>query len=94
MTQTLEACQITTIDKPSTGFAKIIAPLNSQSNSQRIPKQLRAVIANLEKQDIGWIDILSTMANIVEQRGDDQLPEALEAAALTLKRNRKVIRNL
>jgi H2-forming N5,N10-methylenetetrahydromethanopterin dehydrogenase-like enzyme len=55
---------------------------------------LRAVIANLEKQDIGWIDILSTMANIVEQRGDDQLPEALEAAALTLKRNRKVIRDL
>lgn len=94
MTQTLEAYQITTIDKPSTGFVKILVPLNSQINSQRIPKQLRTVIANLEKQDIGWIDILSTMANIVEQRGDEQLPEALEAAALTLKRNRKVIRDL
>lgn len=94
MTQTLEAYQITTIDKPSTDFVKIIAPLNSQINSQKIPQQLRTVIANLEKQDIGWIDILSAMANIVEQRGDEQLPEALEVAALTLKRNRKVIRDL
>lgn len=94
MTQTLEAYQITTIDKPSTDFVKIIAPLNSQINSQKIPQQLRTVIANLEKQDIGWIDILSAMANMVEQRGDEQLPEALEAAALTLKRNRKVIRDL
>lgn len=90
MTQTLEAYQITKFDKPSTGFVKIIVPLNSQ----RLPKKLRTVIANLEKQDIGWLDILSAMANIVEQRGDEQVAEALEAAAIGLKRDRKVIRDL
>jgi hypothetical protein len=90
MTTTLLTYQIPKLEKSYTGFVKTRSP----SNSQKMKAELTRVVAKLERQDIGWLDILSAMANIAEQQGDDQVAEVLEAGACVLKRNRKVIRNL
>lgn len=91
MTQTLETYQTPNFEKTSLSF--ISAPLHP--NCQRITNQLRQAIARLERQDIGWLDILTAMANIAaEEEGDEQIAKRLEATALSLKRNRKVIRDL
>ncbi|HEY9710373.1 MAG TPA: hypothetical protein V6D48_19355 [Oculatellaceae cyanobacterium] len=55
---------------------------------------MRKAIAKLERQDIGWLDILRAMALIAEQQGDERVASCLEATALELKQNRKVIRDL
>jgi len=78
------------IDPISTVKLKTTVPLDSQ----KIPEKLRTVIADLERLDIGRLDILSAMANITEQWGDDQVASVLVARASLLKRYRKVIRNL
>jgi hypothetical protein len=90
MTQTLFTDSIPTVALTNTLKAKTTIP----SNSQKFEKELRWVIAKLERQDIGWLDILSAMANIAEQRGEEQVSEVLDAAAKQLKRNRKTRRNL
>jgi hypothetical protein len=90
MTQTLFTDSIPTVALTSTLKAKSTIP----SNSEKFEKELRWVIAKLERQDIGWLDILSAMANIAEQRGEEQVSEVLDAAAKQLKRNRKTRRNL
>ncbi len=90
MTTTLLTYQIPNLDKSYSDFVKTRIP----SNSQKMKAELTRVIAKLERQDIGWLDILSAMANIAEQQGDDQVAEVLDAGACVLKRNRKVIRNL
>lgn len=78
------------LEKSNTGF--IETP--TSSNSQQMKEELRRVIAKLERQDIGWIDILKAMVNIVEQQGDEQIASALEATAPHLKRNRRVLRDI
>lgn len=90
MTTTFLTAQIPKFDTPPAGSIETTI----SSNSQQIHEKLRRVIVNLERQDIGWIDILRAMALIGEQRGDDQVASCLEAMALELKRNRKVIRDL
>jgi hypothetical protein len=56
--------------------------------------ELRKVITKLERQDIGWIDILKAMANVADQQDDEQVTLVLETGARELKRNRKVVRDL
>lgn len=91
MTQTLETYQTAHFEKTSLSF--ISAPVHP--NCQTITARLRQVIARLERQDIGWLDILTAMANIAaEEEGDEQVAKLLEATALSLKRNRKVMRDL
>ena len=91
MTQTLETYQTPNLEKTHMGF--ITTPI--YPNCHSITKRLRTVIAKLERQDIGWLDILTTMANIAaEQENEEQVAEVLEATALLLKRNRKVRRDL
>ncbi len=90
MTTTLLTAQVPKFDTaPDRSIETSISP-----NSQQIPEKLRRVIANLERQDIGWLDILRAMALIAEQQGDDQVASCLEATALELKRNRKVSRDI
>ncbi len=90
MVQTLLTYQIPSFDTTDAGFTKITAP----RDLQKLPEKLRVVIAKLEGLDIGWLDILTEMANITEQCGDEQLVERLEATALLLKRNRRITRDL
>jgi hypothetical protein len=91
MTQTLETYQTPNFEKTSVGF--ITTPLPPKC--YKITERLKQVIAKLERQDIGWLDILTAMANIAAEEGDDeQVAEILEATALTLKRNRKARRDL
>ena len=91
MTQILETYKTPNFEKTSRDFiSTAIHP-----NCQRITQRLTKVIAKLERQDIAWIDILTAMANIsAELDSDEQVPEILEATALSLKRNRKKRRNL
>ena len=90
MTTTFLTAQIPKFDTPLD--RSVETPIFS--NSQQFQEKLRNVIAKLERQDIGWLDILRAMALIAEQRGDDQVASCLEATALELKQNRKVIRDL
>lgn len=91
MTQTLETYQTPNFEKTSLSF--ISAPLNP--NCQTITHRLRQAIARLERQDIGWLDILTAMANIAaEEEGEEQVAKVLEATAFSLKRHRKVRRDL
>ena len=90
MTTTLLTAQIPKFD---TSPAKS-AETRISSNSQQIQKKLRKAIAKLERQDIGWLDILRAMAVIAEQQGDERVASCLEATAQELKQNRKVIRDL
>lgn len=91
MTQILETCPTPNLEKTHQGF--ITTPI--YPNCHNITEKLRTVIAKLERLDIGWLDILTAMANIAAQEeDDDQVAEVLEATALTLKRNRKVRRDL
>lgn len=90
MSKTLLTCQIPNIEKTDTSFIK--TPI--YSSAQKLPEKLRKVIVKLERLDIGWLDILTAMANITEQRGDEQMVEMLEAIAMSLKQNRKIIRDL
>jgi hypothetical protein len=91
MTQILETCQTPKLEKTHISF--ITTPIYPKCN--HITEKLRTVIAKLERQDIGWLDILTAMANIAaEQEDEEQVAEVLEATALLLKRNRKVRRDL
>jgi hypothetical protein len=90
MTTTLFTYQIPNFDKTSTVFVETPVLFNSPEMTE----ELRSAIANLQSQDIGWLDILSAMANITEALGDDQVACVLETVALSLKRNRKIIRDL
>jgi hypothetical protein len=91
MTQTLETYQTPLLEKTHQTF--ITTPIYPKCNS--ITEKLRTVIAKLERQDIGWLDILTAMANIAaEQEDDEQVAGILEATALSLKRNRKIRRDL
>jgi hypothetical protein len=90
MTQIVFTDQTPDIDKTSTLTVITTIP----PNSQKLTEKLRKVIVTLERQDIGWLDIVSAMANIAEQRGDEKVAEVLAAATSQLKRNRKVIRDL
>lgn len=91
MIQTLETYQTPNLEQTHMGF--ITTPI--YPNCHKITERLRTIIAKLERQDIGWLDILTTMANIAaEQENDEQVAEVLEATALLLKRNRKARRDL
>jgi hypothetical protein len=90
MTFTLFTDEIPKLDKVRIDFVEP-TPL---PQSHQVKERLRTVIANLEQQDIGWIDILTAMANIAEQQGNEQLVEVPEAIARQLKRHRKVTRDL
>jgi hypothetical protein len=91
MTQILETYPIPNLEKTHMGF--ITTPV--YPNCHNITEKLRTVIAKLERQDIGWLDILTAMANIsAQEEDDDQVAEVLEATALSLKRNRKIRRDL
>lgn len=90
MTTTLFTYQRPNFDTTSTAYVAIPIP----SNSQGMTEELRRAIANLQDQDIGWLDILSAMANIADELGDDQVASVLEAVALSVKRNRKIVRDL
>lgn len=90
MTTTLFTYQRPNFDTSSTAYVAIPTP----SNSQEMTEELRRAIANLQDQDIGWLDILSAMANIADELGDDQVASVLEAVALSVKRNRKIVRDL
>jgi hypothetical protein len=90
MTQTLETYQTPNFEKTSVGF--ITTPLTPKCH--QITERLTQIIAKLEQQDIGWLDILTAMANIAAEEGDDeQVAKVLEASVLTLKRNRKILRD-
>jgi Cdc6-like AAA superfamily ATPase len=88
MSQILSTYQIPNFDKTSTLKVKTAVP------PPKLTQKLRRAIANLERQDIGWLDILRAMANIAEQWGDEKVAEVLDARANELKRNRKIIRDL
>lgn len=90
MTQLLETYQIPTFEEPSTVFEETAI----SSNSPKITGKLRKAIAKLESYDIGWLDILTAIANIAEQWGDEHVAEVLEATALSVKRNRRIVRDL
>lgn len=91
MTQILETYQTPNLAQTPMSF--ITTPIYPSCHN--ITEKLRTVIAKLERQDIGWLDILTAMANIVaEQEDDEQVAEVLEATALLLKRNRKIRRDL
>lgn len=91
MTQILETYPTPNLEKTHRSF--ITTPIYPKCN--HITEKLRTVIAKLERQDIGWLDILTAMANIAaEQEDEEQVAEVLEATALLLKRNRKVRRDL
>jgi hypothetical protein len=91
MTQTLETYQTPNLEKAHMGL--ITTPVYPKCH--KITEKLRTVIAKLERQDIGWLDILTAMANIsAQEEDDDQVAEVLEATALSLKRNRKIRRDL
>lgn len=91
MTQILETYPTPNIEKTNMGFIK--TPIHP--NCKKITQRLRKVIAKLERQDIGWLDILTAVANIAAEEGDEeQVAKVLEATALSLKRNRKVSRDL
>jgi hypothetical protein len=93
MTQTLETYQTPNFEKTSLSF--ISAPVHPNCNCQTITDRLRQAIARLERQDIGWLDILTAMADIAaEEEGDEQIAKLLEVTALSLKRNRRVMRDL
>lgn len=90
MTSTLFTDEIPKFNKVRIDFVET-TPL---PQSHQIKERLRRVIANLEQQDIGWIDILSVMANIAEQQWDEQVIEVSKPLARQLKRHRKVLRDL
>jgi hypothetical protein len=94
MTQTLETyqtSQTSNFEKTSVGFITNTLPLKHHKKTQKLTKAM----AKLQRQDIGWLDILTAMANIAtEEGGDEQVAQVLEATALSLKRNRRVRRNL
>jgi len=90
MTSTLFTYEIPKFDEISEDFVET----TSLPQSVQPAEKLRPVIAKLERQDIGWLDILSVMANIAEQQGDERVAEVPQAIARHLKRNRKVIRHL
>jgi hypothetical protein len=81
----------------SAEFVFTPVPFDSQDlpvDSPQLPEKLRAVITKLQQQDIGWLDILKEMANLSEQLGDEQVAKVLEATVISIKRNRRVVRNL
>ncbi|HEY9830717.1 MAG TPA: hypothetical protein V6D26_09065 [Stenomitos sp.] len=91
MTQILQTYQTPNLEKTPVSFITT----SIYSNCHTITERLSTVIAKLERQDIGWLDILTAMANIAaEQEDDEQVAEVLEATALLLKRNRKIRRDL
>lgn len=94
MTQTLETYQTSQtakFEKTSVEFITNTLSSKHHKNTQKLTK----VMTKLERQDIGWLDILTAMANIAaEEGGDEQVVQVLEATALSLKRNRRVRRNL
>jgi hypothetical protein len=97
MTQTLETyqtaqtAQTSNFEKTSVGAIPNTLPLKHHKNTQKLTK----ATAKLQRQDIGWLDILTAMANIAAEEGDEeQVARVLEATALSLKRNRRVRRNL
>lgn len=93
MPQTLLTARRPNFEKASTVFFKTTIP-KIPSHSRKVPEKLRKEIAKLERLDIGRLDILKAMANITEQWGDEQVAEILEATAISLKRNRRVIRDI
>jgi hypothetical protein len=90
MTFTLLTDEIPKLDKVNVDFVET-TPL---PQSYQIKERLRSVIADVEQQDIGWIDILRAMANIAEQQGNAQAIEVPKAIVRQLKRHRRVIRDL
>ncbi len=90
MTTTLFTSRIPKVGKSRADFVKTTIPLKSQ----KMKGELRKVITKLERQDIGWIDILKAMANVADQQDDEQVTLVLETGARELKRNRKVVRDL
>ena len=82
--------EISEFDEVSIDFVET-TPL---PESYQLQEKLRTVIANLEQQDIGWIDILRAMANIAEQQGNELVVEVPKSLARQLKRRRKIIRDL
>ncbi len=91
MTQILETYQTQNVEKTRMGFINTAI----HPNRQGITERLTQVIAKLERQDIGWLDILTALANIAaEEEGDEQVAQLLEATALSLKRNRRLSRDL
>jgi uncharacterized NAD(P)/FAD-binding protein YdhS len=82
--------EISKFDEVSIDFVET-TPL---PQSYQLQEKFRTVIANLEQQDIGWIDILRAMANIAEQQGNEPLVEVPKSLARQLKRHRKIIRDL
>lgn len=90
MTSILLTDEIRKLDEVSIDFVEI----TTLPQSHRVKERLRRVIANLEQQDIGWLDILSAMANIAEQQWDEQVIEVPKSLARQLKRHRKIIRDL
>jgi hypothetical protein len=89
MTQTIDTYPIPTFETTSTDFI----PPTIHPNYQKLPAKVRNVIAKLEELDIGWLDILTAMANIADQWGEEQVIEVLEATALSVKQNRKISRD-
>lgn len=90
MTSTLFTDEISKFDEVSIDFVET-TPL---PQSYQVQEKLRTVIANLEQQDIGWIDILRAMANIAEQQGNEPVVEVPKSLVRQLKRHRKIIRDL
>jgi hypothetical protein len=90
MTSTLFTDEISKFDEVSIDFVET-TPL---PQSYQVQEKLRTVIANLEQQDIGWIDILRAMANIAEQQGNEPVVEVSKSLVRQLKRHRKIIRDL
>jgi len=94
MTQTLETyqtSQTSNFDKTRVDFiTKNLIPKNHK-NTQK----LTIVMTKLERQDIGWLDILTAMANIAEDAGTSlQVAQVRGTTALSLKRTQGVRRNL
>ncbi|MEW6491120.1 MAG: hypothetical protein AB1589_01020 [Cyanobacteriota bacterium] len=77
-------------ETPSTALIRSAVLLDAH----KLPEKLRKAIAKLERLDIGWLDILTTMANLSEQLNDEQVAAVMEATALELKRNRRILRDL
>ena len=78
------------LEAPNTGLIRSTVLLDAQ----KLPEKLRKASAKLERLDIGWLDILTVMANLAEQLNDEQVAAVMEATALQLKQNRRIIRDL
>lgn len=78
------------VETPSTDLIRSAVLLDAP----KLPQKLKKAIAKLERLDIGWLDILKAMANLSEQLNDEQVAAVLEATALELKRNRRILRDL